>query len=59
MIKPYYVTLISTVGPYMLFGYCKLEQMRDWLIEQKKKVNDDLISDFCRLIQGIAKEMEC
>ncbi|XP_062589685.1 uncharacterized protein LOC134251302 isoform X1 [Saccostrea cucullata] len=45
-------------GPYMLLEYCELGQMREWLIDQRNKVNDDLITDFCKMIQGIAKGME-
>ncbi|XP_061191568.1 uncharacterized protein LOC133199715 [Saccostrea echinata] len=45
-------------GPYMLLEYCELGQMREWLIDQRNKVNDDLITDFCKMVQGIAKGME-
>eukprot|EP00105_Crassostrea_gigas_P015186 XP_011432106.1 PREDICTED: uncharacterized protein LOC105331553 [Crassostrea gigas] len=46
-------------GPYMLLEYCELGPMRDWLIEHRNKVNDELITEFCKLVQGIAKGMEC
>nr|XP_022316762.1 uncharacterized protein LOC111120331 [Crassostrea virginica] len=45
-------------GPYMLMEYCELGQMREWLIDNRNKVNDDLITDFCKMVLGIAKGME-
>lgn len=43
----------------MLLEYCELGPMRDWLVEHRNKVNDELITEFCKLVQGIAKGMEC
>lgn len=43
----------------MLLEYCELGLMRDWLIEYRNKVNDELIMEFCKLVYGIVKGMEC
>ena len=42
----------------MLMEYCELGQMREWLIDNRNKVNDDLITDFCKMVLGIAEGME-
>ncbi|XP_056017917.1 uncharacterized protein LOC125671274 isoform X2 [Ostrea edulis] len=45
-------------GPYMLLEYCELGQLREWLIDHRNKVTDELITDFCKMVHGIAKGME-
>jgi hypothetical protein len=50
--------LYSIVGPYMLLEYCELGQLREWLIEHRNKVTDDLITDFCKMVHGVSKGME-
>ncbi|XP_062589647.1 uncharacterized protein LOC134251279 [Saccostrea cucullata] len=46
------------VGPYMLLEYCELGQLKEWLIGQKDKINDDMITSLCKIVHGIAKGME-
>lgn len=50
--------ICSIVGPYMLLEYCELGQLREWLIDHRNKVTDELITDFCKMVHGIAKGME-
>ena len=47
-----------SVGPVMLLEYCEGGPMKDWLVDNKTRVNDDVIERLFRFAYDIARGMQ-